>query len=397
MGPVNPVDLAIALFALAFAVVGWRQGLVRTLWAFVGLLLGTGLGLALVPRVLAPLVPTVWVALLAVALLLGTAIGLRFAAVWLETRVRGVAPWQPEPRIDRPAGAVLGVVAVGMVSWMIGTALAGSTLPVAAPAANDSATLGWLHDRRLPVSRTLLGAFGRIGERAGFPHVVDPFTPEEIRPVAAPDAAVTTAPGVRRAAGSVVKLRATSDCGLGGLQGSAFAIAPDVLVTNAHVVAGGRDLHVVDGSGRIDASVVALDTERDLALVRAPGLGATPLAWAHGSSEEPVAIVGYPGDGDRTVVAGRLRERRVLVGTDIYGEGAEERGVWSIRTVTRPGDSGGPVLDSRGRVVGVLFGGSRADDQTSYALTTGTAAELRALVGTATEPVDAGPCEGVRR
>lgn len=397
MGCVNPVDLAIALFALAFAVVGWRQGLVRTLWAFVGLLLGTGIGLALVPRVLAPLVPTVWVALLAVALLLGTAIGLRFAAVSLETRVRGVAPWQPEPRIDRPAGAVLGVVAVAMTSWMIGTALAGSTLPIAASAANESSTLGWLHDRRLPVSRTLLGAFDRIGERAGFPHVVDPFTPEVIRPVPPPDPAVTTAPGVRRSAGSVVKLRANSDCGLGGLQGSAFAIAPDVLVTNAHVVAGGRDLHVVDGSGRVDAEVVALDPDRDLALVRASGLGATPLTWTSGSAEESVAIVGYPGDGERTVVPGRLRERRSLVGADIYGQGAEERGVWTIRTVTRRGDSGGPVLDERGRVVGVLFGGSRSDDQTSYALTTGTAAELRALVRTATEPVDAGPCEGVRR
>ncbi|GAB3256337.1 acid resistance serine protease MarP [Alteromonas gracilis] len=393
----NPVDLAIALAAAAFAVVGWRQGMVRTLWAFVGLLLGAGLGLAVVPRLLSPLVPTVWVALLAVTLLLGTAIGLRFAAVRLETRVRGVAPWQPDPHLDRPAGAVLGVIAVGMTSWLIGTALAGSTLPVAARAANDSATLTWLHDRRLPVSRTLLGAFDAIGQRAGFDHLVDPFTPEVIRPVPPPDPAVTTAPGVRRSAGSVVKLRANSDCGLGGLQGSAFAIAPDVLVTNAHVVAGSSDLHVDLGADRIDAVVVALDTERDLALVRAPGLGATPLTWTSGSAEEPVAIVGYPGDGERTVVSGRLRERRSLVGTDIYGQGAEERGVWTIRTVTRQGDSGGPVLDERGRVVGVLFGGSRADEQTSYALTTGTAAELRALVRTATEPVDVGPCDGVRR
>jgi S1-C subfamily serine protease len=78
------------------------------------------------------------------------------------------------------------------------------------------------------------------------------------------------------------------------------------------------------------------------------------------------------------------------VGDDIYGQSGVEREVYAFRGVVLPGNSGGPLLDDDGSVLGMVFGADDEADDTGYAL---TVAELdRALEAPRRGIADTGSC-----
>ena len=188
-------------------------------------------------------------------------------------------------------------------------------------------------------------------------------------------------PDVERAGSSVLKVRGTNDCGR-GIEGSGFVYAPDRLMTNAHVVAGVDDPEVVVGDDSIDARVVYYNPDLDVAVLEFDSERSRSCRspTRRRPAEGPLAILGYPQDGPFDIERGRIRAKQTLRSPDIYGEGAVIREVYSLRGLVRPGNSGGPIVDSAGRVVGVVFAASVTDDDTGYALT-----------------ADAGPAGGRRR
>jgi S1-C subfamily serine protease len=168
-------------------------------------------------------------------------------------------------------------------------------------------------------------------------------------------------------------------------------------VTNAHVVAGVTDPSVqVLGQGEeLEATVVVFDTDRDLAVLAVPGLLAPQLPQGTELGRgDPAMVIGFPLGGPLTTSPARVRQVLDARGQDIYGRGGVTREVYSLYTQVRPGNSGGPVLDATGALVGVVFATSLDDPDTGYALTLEEAAPVLAAGVTATGAVDVGPCSG---
>jgi S1-C subfamily serine protease len=178
-------------------------------------------------------------------------------------------------------------------------------------------------------------------------------------------------------------------------QGSGVVVADDLVLTNAHVVAGNRETTVTtENGGRFAAVVVGFEPRRDLALVRVHGLGLPALERGSSDVDESGAVVGYPEGGPQLESPARIAEEITATGTDIYRSAETERSVFVLGAVLEPGDSGGPLIDRGGRVVGIAFAVDPGEERTAYALTDlEIDAGLREfLVGGATEPVDTGAC-----
>jgi len=209
-----------------------------------------------------------------------------------------------------------------------------------------------------------------------------------------PSPRIVRDPEVRAATASVVKVLGQAPaCGT-NLEGSAFVISPEHVMTNAHVVAGVRRAFVQpSGAEAVNASVVYFDPKVDVAVLHAPGLKLGPLAFRDDPQRDAEsAVVGYPNDGPLRIDEARIRSEHVLIGQDIYGEDRVSRTVIAVRGTVRSGNSGGPLLGEDGRVYGVVFATSLTDSETGYALSVGEVQEALAAGGQATTAVPTGGC-----
>ena len=165
-------------------------------------------------------------------------------------------------------------------------------------------------------------------------------------------------------------------------------------MTNAHVVAGVDKPTVLVGETEKPATVVYYNAETDIAVLAVGGEQGPFLHFDRtGQSNQPAAVLGYPQDGPYNVQAARIRGEQRLRSPDIYGNGTVVREVYSLRGLVRPGNSGGPLVSSAGRVLGVIFAASVTDGDTGYALTAAQVADAaggRSL--TRTGAVDTGDC-----
>jgi S1-C subfamily serine protease len=171
-------------------------------------------------------------------------------------------------------------------------------------------------------------------------------------------------------------------------------VAPHRVMTNAHVVAGSTGITVqLGGSGpAFPGRLVVYDPERDLAVIDVPALSTSPLPLgAELTAGTDAVVAGYPGNGPYSVAPARVRQVIDASGTDIYRKQTVLREVYSLRGIVRPGNSGGPLFDDSGRVVGVVFARSSVDANTGYALTADEIAPVVAAAGSTT-PVGSGQC-----
>jgi S1-C subfamily serine protease len=176
--------------------------------------------------------------------------------------------------------------------------------------------------------------------------------------------------------------------------GSGFTVAPDLVVTNAHVVAGQQRTIVVRPDGRrLRAQVTVFDPVRDLALLAVPGLGQAPLPLADGRVGTTVAVFGHPEGQTRLEISpAAIRQQVNALGPDLYQLGVTRRAVYVLAAELAPGDSGGGLVNADGHVVGVAFAISPDDRETAYAL---AVSELRSVLAAAREaPASTGPCIG---
>jgi S1-C subfamily serine protease len=206
--------------------------------------------------------------------------------------------------------------------------------------------------------------------------------------VAAPDPTVVGDPDVLRAGGSVVRVLGTA-CGL-GVEGSGWVAAPGLVATNAHVVAGEDDTTVTTQDGAsIEAAAVHYDPANDLALLRVGvDLPVLPMA-AEPEAGTGGAVLGYPENGPFAISPARLGETRETIGEDSYGHGPLMRSIASLRGRVRSGNSGGPLIDEGGRVLGTVFAATTSGTLGGFAVPNQVVAEaLRGVTGA----VDTGPC-----
>jgi S1-C subfamily serine protease len=393
---VNLVDWVLVGAVVVFALAGWHRGFVAGLLSFAGFL-GGGLAAAfLLPSVVDALIDTEWMRALALGLgVLVSALLGQFAASVLGDRLRGGITWKPARVVDNLAGAGLNVLALAVVMWIVGSALAYVPLSLVSQQVTESRVLVAL-DSIVPVPAR--NAFGDLRDLVGTTSVPRIFsglaqiTGPDVDP---PDAAFVTLE-VDEARESVVQVSGdTPECGA-AVTGSGFAIAPDLVLTNAHVVAGVAEpmVRVRLDDPALPATVVYFDPATDVAVLAVPGLGARPLVLAKelARSGDPAVIAGFPESGPFRAEPARVRAEVTALGDDIYGDAGVERQVFAVRGTVLPGNSGGPLLRPDGFVLGMVFGADDEAQSTGYAL---TADELRpAMEAAFSSPraVDTGTC-----
>ncbi len=363
----NLLDLLIIAFAFVAVTSGYRAGLLSNagswLGAGAGLLLGARLAPsavdllphagALVRLVVAVLV---FVTALSVAAALGHTVGRRIHL--------SLPPGSPRAA-DGVGGAITALFGVGVLVWLLAPVL-GRVPGTTAHLARTSLLAGAIAEAA-PPPPDATAELQQLVASTPFPEVfADLRRAPATRP--APTSPVLPA-SVRRSVTAATVLLEGRACGE-TLTGTGFAVDATTVVTNAHVVAGvPRPSVVTNDNRRLTGQVVLFDDNRDLALVHVPQLGVPPLAVGAAARQDEGAVFGHPG-GQRSVVVSPARIEREMgaVGRDIYGDDLVRRRVLVLASRLRPGDSGGPLADQTGRVVGVAFAIAPDRSATAYAL-----------------------------
>jgi hypothetical protein len=342
------IDWAIVAFTALLAFYGYLQGFIVGALSLLGFAVGAFVGSRLGPLLLPGGSSSQYAPLFGLlgALLAGGVLASGLEGVGV--RARAVLRLPGLRAVDGVLGAVLtGCVALGIV-WIVGAVAIETT---ASPGLRSnlarSAILQDL-DELLPPAGPILNALARFDP---LPSVNGPSAL-----VPPPTRGILATGGVRAARASVVRVLGTA-CGL-GVEGSGWVAAPDLVVTNAHVVAGETDTVVQVGGDppSLPAHIVAFDSHNDIAVLRVPGLNRQPLALARSApSGRLTAILGYPEDGPFNAQPARLGTTAPVRTEDAFGDGPVVRTIVSLRGRVRPGNSGGPVVDAAGAVDATVF------------------------------------------
>jgi S1-C subfamily serine protease len=282
-----------------------------------------------------------------------------------------------------------------MLVWFLAGAVRGGSQTPLARAIGTSRIISTI-DRLVPAQTgRLFAGFQSVLDREGFPRVFEGVRAEPIAPIAPPDSQLAYGAGVARASRSIVKITGVASSCNREQEGSGWVVAPERVVTNAHVVAGTSSENVrIQGVGRsYDAHVVIFDPKRDLAVLSVPGLQAPSSRQGVNLTRSGGAVVaGFPLNGPYRLDSARVRDVVSATGSDIYGSPGVVRQVYSLYARVQPGNSGGPLLSPSGAVVGVVFARSLDDDQTGYALTLDEARPILNEAKSALSPVSTGGC-----
>jgi S1-C subfamily serine protease len=366
--PFNLVDLAIVIALLIGVANGYRRGFWLSFFQYLGMVVGVIVGAAVAPALLTALGVsggTLRQVAAAAIVLVGGSAGSTLG-YWISDPLRsavlrrGVA--HPPEML---AGALFSAVAVLSVSWFLGLTFSRGPSPDLARLVQRSAILRQL-DVIFPRPPGFLAGVQQVLAGVPFPQTFAGLAPPTEQPLQPPPAADT--PQVRSAAASVFRVESRG-CG-GVVSGSAYPVAPGYLVTNAHVVSGTVGTTLSQGSSRrFGATVVLFDPQRDVAILFAPGITAQPLAAGQGGRGTQGAVIGYPGGGEETISPAVIDSMTDARGRDIYSSSLVDRQIWILESTVRPGNSGGPLVDLQGHVLGLVFAASSSNPSQAYALT----------------------------
>jgi S1-C subfamily serine protease len=385
---VNVLDVVLVVLAILAAVAGYRLGFVARATSWAGLALGVTVGALALPPLLRQVRGSsdLTVALVAIAALVGSALLGQALGLLLGSRLHVALPDGPVRRVDQAVGALLGIAGLLIALWLL--------LPTLADAR------GWPSEQargsviarevnaRFPEAPDTLQALRRLMGDNPFPQVFEALRPSP-DPGVVPEANGLSDVLATSVAASTVKIEGEACSRI--QEGSGFFVADDLVVTNAHVVAGEDDSDVIlsDGS-RMDGAVVAFDPARDLAVLRTSGADRAALPLDRAEVGTSGGVFGYPGGGPLEISPFQVGEEITAVGTDIYDSSRSERNVLVLAADLGPGDSGGALVDPRGQVVGVAF--AIAPDRPSVAYALAVDEVTAVLSGDLTQERDTGNC-----
>jgi S1-C subfamily serine protease len=382
----NGFDLAILLAAGLAAFGGFRLGFLKRSIGWLGAALGLAIAFAVLPPILEqfegeerPQLVLVSAAVLIVGALIGQAAGLLVASSF-----RIVLP--PPLRVaDRIIGALLGALIILLAVWLLLPIM--KAVPTWPSDQVDDSMIAAALDDALPQAPDALDGLREVIEELAVPAVFSDAG--DVPDVAPPPEASSLSPEVQAGVSqSVVRVFGVA-CGF-LQQGSGVILAPGLVATSAHVVAGHETTSLeIDALGEVGAQLVYFDSEKDLALLRFTGSGVAALALAEPEIGEEGVVAGFPGGGPLTYSPFGLAERANARGEDIYANGEVTRDVLVLATYLEPGDSGAAVVNSEGSVIGLAFAVNPDVEGIGYAL---SEAELRVALGVEQMATSSGPC-----
>lgn len=390
---ITVVDIVLGLLVIGRILVGLKEGLSIGLLSLVGMVVGTVGGLWLAPQIISaiPGMPDQRLATSAtivVVIIVCIVIGhLVFTALGKATRKTDEAHGA-----DAYLGAIASLMVVSLLSWGVLTALR----PVAPPRlaeAIDRSVLYRTLDGVIPDQFNDLPLRAVDALTAFLPNIFNGTEP--VLPISPPDRDPLGDPAVEVAGASVLKIITDAPRCASDAAGSGWVVAPERVVTNAHVVAGSESIMAsVRGEGEyLAASLVAFDDDLDLAILAVSGLDAPPLERTGplASGDDAIAL-GFPWAGSYDPAVQRVRGIVSADGLDIYGQDGVNREIYALRGAVRPGNSGGPLITSEGKVAGTVFARSAIDPQTGYALTDAATGTLLDQAAALSQPVSSGAC-----
>jgi len=372
------------------AVGGYRMGFLARMLSWVGLAAGIYAAARLAPVVLDQYQggqpETRLLVALGLFLVVSTA-GASLGAIAGHSIRQLIPPGTGLRTADRAAGGVIGGLGGLVMVWLLVPILA--EVPGVLSETIRNSSIARNIDRYGPSTPQALQDLRRQVSDVNFPQVFSRLGPS---PSAGPPPGEVALPaGVRdRVALSTVKVSGTA-CGR-VLSGSGFSPAAEIIVTNAHVVAGVDHPSILRTDGRrISATTVVFDPNRDLAVLRVPGLGRPALPVGDPDPGDEGAVYGHPqGQDELAIIPARVESEVNAQGLDLYGRSAIRRQVLILAAALEPGDSGGALVDTGGNVIGVAFAVAPDRPATAYAL---SSSELRTVLGQPREAeVDTGPC-----
>jgi S1-C subfamily serine protease len=388
------LDIAVLAVAFIAAISGWRSGALGSLLSFIGVLLGAIAGVLLAPHLVAHVAAPRAKLFAALFLILALVVVGEVAGVVLGRAVRGAIHSNSVRFFDSLVGVAVQLVVVLTAAWLLATPLTSSAgQPSLAAAVRGSRVLAQVNDYAPEWLKTVPKRLSALLDTSGLPAVLEPFSRTPVVAVAAPDSALSNNPVVANTEPSVVKIRAIAPSCQKVLEGSGFVLSPDRVMTNAHVVAGANSVTVEASGNPFDATVVSYDPTVDIAILAVPHLPPGPLAFASApvTSGTEAIVMGYPGGGGFMATPARIRELIELNGPDIYRNATINREVYTVRSNVEQGNSGGPLIDLSGQVIGVVFGAAVDDTDTGFVLTAKEVAAQLAHIGDTTS-VPTGAC-----
>jgi len=364
----NILDISIVVFLIAAVIRGFEVGFIRQFFSTAGFFGGLFLGAWIQGKFIHLAHTADMRAFIALAFTISSALLLMGVGEYVGWVLKfKVSDTRWANRIDRYCGTLLAAVALLGAIWMGAAVFRTFPNQELQKVVRTSHIVSRL-EAILPSAPDVLTKVGRLIDPNGFPQVFTGLEPFIKNDTPLPDVGELN-PAVQASRASVVKIEGKG-CG-GIVEGSGFVAAGQYVVTNAHVVAGVTNPVVMDSLGAHRAAVVSFDADLDIAVLRTSGLAGKPLTLlddtaANGTS---AAALGFPGGGDFTVSPAAILDHFTATGRNIYNEGQTDREIYGIKAQIVEGNSGGPLVNKDGAVIGVIFARSTTYDKIGYALT----------------------------
>ena len=376
------VDIIFILIAALYAASGYRRGFVRSVSELVGVLVGAAVALIIIRTLFSSIEPT------SASAISGMMLGVGFLTVLMGAGLGHglghlVAKAMSKPRendttrrIDGAAGSVFSAASIAAVGWILAFGASVGALPASGVIAESKVLTGI--DKVVPdaADNTLMTVSTFLLEQ-GFGRFITPVTEVPLDRNVPSDAEAMESFAAAKAADSVVRIDGKSPCHAGGIVGTGFIVGPELVMTNAHVVAGlERPTFTVGGKSSY-GKVVHIDAARDLAVVHVKGLQGDPLTFDMSARRGTTGvIVGYPSGGPYDARSAQVDRAVTMRAADIYGDGHHERDVFLVNATVRGGNSGGPMLSAAGDVLGVVYAKSTVGRESGFVLSSKLAAQV---------------------
>lgn len=384
------IDILLILLLAGSLLRGMELGLVRQFFSTLAFFCGLFIGILLEPHAVTVVHSPAARLWMTVVVILGVACLFLTLGEWAGTVIKRrlvMKNWLD--RIDNACGSVIAGVSTIVLVWLSAVVILALPYP-GLQAMFRSSAIVTLINRHLPPAPNIVADIGHFISPNGFPNVFIDGEPTTAPASLPTPTQLTTA--VARDRASIVKIEGQG-CG-GIVEGSGFVVSGNLVATNAHVIAGISAPYVIDGNGQHRATPVWFDPNMDFAVLRVSGLTGQPLQFntnriVHGTQG---GVLGYPGGGPFTADTAAVLEEFTAIGRNIYNEGQTNRDVYAVQSHIVPGNSGGPLVDLDGNVIGVVFAASTTTNDTGYALSVPQVVDAVHQAQASNQPTGTGSC-----
>jgi S1-C subfamily serine protease len=396
----NFIDIFITAAFLIFGWIGFRRGILRTILSIIGLIVGGAAGAIATPSIQSLISsnafgfkPTIGLT----SIILGASLGMFLFGI-LGSFLRVVLlPFPFMKTIDSLIGFGLAIVAVASIS---------STLSSAAQVIPNKTVNNLFSQSQIisQIDQYLPERFKNAAQKiqnvitdSPLPEVFKSLVESRITPTQL-ESDVAIPEIVTKSVASTVRIDGIAESCSAAMVGTGFIVSPERVITNAHVVAGVKEpvITLFNSQTQLGGRVIAIDRKKDIAIIFVPGLTGEKLTFIGPVTPNEIGfVVGYPNGGNLRTMPVSVTSEFESIGTDIDGNGETRRDVIVFGGDVKPGNSGGPLLNDQGQVLGVVFAADAENKNTGYALAPSEVAKLVSETSSVMQAIETGECAKV--